>query len=159
MPTHGSHASACWTRSDSYGHVALFHGSTLELQRAGRSVQRPHRLDERLASKAFRGRMHVAVHEGESSVDVRAAQTREVLAVIGQQAGLREYFDEAANGIVDAQFSGIALDHGLRRLPRAASLSYILLYTQGTAEAVNLRKVCVFGRCAASQPPTTTEHA
>jgi hypothetical protein len=96
--------------------------------------------------------MYVAVHEGEISVDLRAAQIREVLAAIGQQAGLSIYFDEAANGIVHAQFTGIMLDQGLRRLLRAASLSYTLLYTQGPAEAVILQEVHVFG--AARGEPT-----
>jgi len=97
--------------------------------------------------------MHVAVHEGEISVDLRAAQIREVLAVIGQQAGLRVYFDEAANGVVDAQFSGLALDQGIRRLLRAASLSYSLIYTQGSAEGGNLREVCVFGEARGEATP------
>jgi hypothetical protein len=89
--------------------------------------------------------MHVAVHEGELSVDLRAAQMREVLAVIGQQAGLRIRVDAAADGVVDAQFTGMALDQGLRRLLRAASLSYTLLYTRGPAESIILQEVRVFG--------------
>jgi type II secretory pathway component GspD/PulD (secretin) len=98
--------------------------------------------------------MHVAVHEGELSVDLRAAQIREVLAVIGQQTGLRVYIDAAANGMVNAQFTGMALDQGLRRLLRAASLSYTLLYTQGPAEVVTLQEVRVFGETRAETGPS-----
>jgi hypothetical protein len=89
--------------------------------------------------------MQVATHEGEISVDLKAAQIREVLAVIGQQANLRIYIDEATNATVHAQFRGIALDEGLRRLLHAASLSYTLLYARGSAEAAILREVRVFG--------------
>jgi type II secretory pathway component GspD/PulD (secretin) len=99
--------------------------------------------------------IHVAVHDGEISVNLRAAQIREVLAVIGQQAGLRVYFDEAANGIVDAQFSGMALDQGLRRLLRAASLSYTLLYSRGPTAAVILQEVRVF---SATRDESTPNH-
>ena len=98
--------------------------------------------------------MHVAVHEGELSVDLRAAQIREVLAAIGQQTGLRVYIDAAANGMVDAQFTGMALDQGLRRLLRAASLSYTLLYTQGPAEVVILQEVRVFGEAHGETGPS-----
>jgi type II secretory pathway component GspD/PulD (secretin) len=97
--------------------------------------------------------MHVAVHEGEISVDLRAAQIREVLTVIGQQAGLRLYFDEAASGLVDAQFSGIALDQGLRRLLRAASLSHTFLYARGPADKVILQEVRVFGAARGEPAP------
>jgi hypothetical protein len=88
--------------------------------------------------------MHVAVHEGELSVDLRAAQMRDVLAMIGRQAGLRVHIDAATNGRIDAQFTGMALDQGLRRLLRAASVSYTLLYARGPAEAVILQEVRVF---------------
>ena len=99
--------------------------------------------------------MRVAIHEGEISVNLRAAQIRKVFTLIGQQAGLRVYFDEAANGIVDAQFTGIALDQGLRRLLRAASLSYTLLYSRGPTAAVILQEVRVF---SATRDESTPNH-
>lgn len=104
-----------------------------------------------LPSNLSRAWMHVAIHEGEISVDLRAAQIREVLTLIGQQAGLRIYFDEAANGLVDAQFSGLALDQGLRRLLRAASLSHTFLYARGPADKVVLQEVRIFS-AARSEP-------
>jgi len=98
-----------------------------------------------LPSSPSEAAMQVAIYEGEISVDLKAAQIREVLAVIGQQANLRIYIDEATNGTVHAQFRGIALDEGLRRLLHAASLSYTLLYARGSAEAAILQEVRVFG--------------
>jgi type II secretory pathway component GspD/PulD (secretin) len=97
--------------------------------------------------------MHVAIHEGEISVDLRAAQIREVLTLISQQAGLRVYFDETANGLVDAQFSGLALDQGLRRLLRAASLSHTFLYARGLADKVILQEVRIFGAARGEPVP------
>jgi hypothetical protein len=46
------------------------------------------------------------------------------------------------------------LDQGLRRLLRAASLSYTLLYTQGPAEVVTLQEVRVFGETRAETGPS-----
>jgi hypothetical protein len=112
-----------------------------------------------LPSNPSEAGMYVAVHEGEISVDLHAAQIQEVLALIGQQAGLRVYFDDAANGIVHAQFRGIALDQGLRRLLRAASLSYTLLYIQGPSEAVILQEVRVFGAARGGEPTPRQDRA
>jgi hypothetical protein len=78
-------------------------------------------------------------------VDLREASVREVLAAIGQQAGLRVRIDAAATRTVSAQFTALALDHGLRRLLRVASLSYALLYTRGPAATATLHEVRVFG--------------
>jgi hypothetical protein len=90
-------------------------------------------------------RMHVTVHEGQLSVDLHEAQVRDVLAAIGQQAGLRVYVDASAHRTVNAQFTAMELDQGLRRLLRAASLSYILGYTRGFAGTGILQEVRVFG--------------
>jgi type II secretory pathway component GspD/PulD (secretin) len=87
----------------------------------------------------------VAVHEGRLSVDLREAPVREVLAVIGQQTGLHMHVDATANRTVSAQFTNMELDQGLRRLLRAASLSYTLRYAQGPAATVVLEEVRVFG--------------
>jgi hypothetical protein len=89
--------------------------------------------------------MHVTVNEGYLSVDLREASVREVLAAIGQQAGLRVRIDAAATRTVSAQFTAMALDQGLRRLLRGASLSYALLYTRGPAATAILDEVRVFG--------------
>jgi type II secretory pathway component GspD/PulD (secretin) len=102
--------------------------------------------------------MPVAVYEGQLSVDVREVPVREVLAVIGQQAGLRVHVDAAATRTVTAQFTDMALDQGLRRLLRAASLSHTLLYTRGPAGTVNLQEVRVFGE-ARGEVPTSHHRA
>ncbi len=86
----------------------------------------------------------VVVHDGQLSVDLREAQVREVLAAIGQQAGLRVHVDAAAHGTVSAQFKNIALDQGLRRLLRAASLSYTLSVCSGPSrDRYPARGACV----------------
>jgi hypothetical protein len=90
-------------------------------------------------------RLHVAVHEGQLSVDLREAQMRDVLAAIGQQADLRVHVDATANRTVNAQFTDMELDQGLRRLLRVASLNYSLLYAPGPAATVILHEVRVFG--------------
>jgi type II secretory pathway component GspD/PulD (secretin) len=89
--------------------------------------------------------MHVTVKEGSLSVNLREASVREVLAMIGQQAGLRLRIDAAVTSMVSAQFTAMALDQGLRRLLRGASLSYALLYTRGPAATAILDEVRVFG--------------
>jgi type II secretory pathway component GspD/PulD (secretin) len=108
--------------------------------------------------KPLGGRMPVTVHEGQLSVDLREASVREVLAAIGQQAGLRVHVNAAANRTVNAQFTNVALDQGLRRLLRAASLSYTLLYARGPAATDILQEVRVFGE-ARGEPPTSHDRA
>ncbi len=113
--------------------------------------------------KPLRARSPVVVHEGQLSVELREAQVRDVLAAIGQQAGFRVYVDASANRTVNAQFTDVELDQGLRRVLRAASLSYTLLYARGPASTVILREVRVFGEARreapASHDRTPTERA
>lgn len=94
----------------------------------------------------------VTVDEGQLSVDLWQAQVRDVLAAISQQAGLRMHVDIAANSTVNAQFTDLELDQGLRRLLRAASLNYALLYARGPAETAVLQEVHVFGEARAEVP-------
>jgi hypothetical protein len=89
--------------------------------------------------------MSVTVQEGSLSVNLQDVPVQEVIAMIGQQAGLRVRIDAAATQRVSAQFTAMALDQGLRRLLRGASLSYALLYTQGSAATASLDEVRVFG--------------
>jgi hypothetical protein len=102
--------------------------------------------------KPLRGRLPVAVHAGQLSVDLREASVREVLAAIGQQAGLRVHVDAAGDRNVSAQFTHVALDQGLRRLLRAASLSYTLLYAPGPAATATLHEVRVFAEAPGAAP-------
>jgi hypothetical protein len=89
--------------------------------------------------------MSVTVQAGSLSVNLQDVPVQEVIAMIGQQAGLRVRIDAAATQRVSAQFTAMALDQGLRRLLRGASLSYALLYTQGSAATASLDEVRVFG--------------
>jgi type II secretory pathway component GspD/PulD (secretin) len=89
--------------------------------------------------------MSVTVQEGSLSVNLQDVPVQEVIAMIGQQAGLRVRIDAAATQRVSAQFTAMALDQGLRRLLRGASLSYALLYTHGSAATASLEEVRVFG--------------
>jgi type II secretory pathway component GspD/PulD (secretin) len=89
--------------------------------------------------------MSVAVSEGQLSVDLREAPVREVLTAIGQQAGLRIHIDASVHRTVNAQFTAMDLEQGLRRVLRAATLSYALRYAQSPAAMVVLQEVHVFG--------------
>jgi type II secretory pathway component GspD/PulD (secretin) len=102
--------------------------------------------------KPLRAWSPVQVHEGQLSVDLREAQVRDVLAAIGQQAGLRVHVDGSTNRTVNAQFTDMELDQGLRRLLRAASLSYTLLYARGPASTVILQEVRVFDEAGGDGP-------
>jgi type II secretory pathway component GspD/PulD (secretin) len=106
-----------------------------------------------LPMKRARAEMSVAVHQGQLSVNLREVPVQEVLAAIGQQAGLRVAIDASAHGTVTAQFTDMALDQGLRRLLRAASLNYSLLYARGGSAATDiLQEVRVFGEAPSEAP-------
>jgi hypothetical protein len=96
--------------------------------------------------------VHVTVNRGSLSVDLREAPVREVLATIGQQAGFSVRIDAAVNHTVGAQFTAMALDEGLSRLLRVASLNYALLYTRGPAETAILHEVRVFSEERRGEP-------
>ena len=96
--------------------------------------------------------MHVTVDEGSLSVDLWEAPVREVLATIGRQAGLSVRIDATATRMVSAQFTAMALDEGLHRLLRVASLNYALLYTRGPAATAILHEVRVFGEGRREEP-------
>jgi hypothetical protein len=69
----------------------------------------------------------------------------EVLAAIGRQAGLRIRMEAGQARPVTAQFTVMAVEQGLRRLLRAAALSYALEYTPGPGPTATLHTVRVFG--------------
>jgi hypothetical protein len=99
---------------------------------------------ENASLRPLGAQVHVTVKEGSLSVYLREAPVQEVLAMIGQQAGLHVRSDAAATHLVSAEFTTMALDQGLRRLLRGASLSYALRYTRGPAETAVLHEVRVF---------------
>jgi hypothetical protein len=96
--------------------------------------------------------MDVTVREGSLSVDLREAPVREVLATIGRQAGFSVHIDGAVHHTVSAQFTAMAVDEGLSRLLRMASLSYALLYTRSPATTAILHEVRVFGEERRAEP-------
>jgi hypothetical protein len=94
----------------------------------------------------------VVVHQGQLSVDVQAADLGEVLAQIGQQAGIRISAGPSAGKTVNARFADVELEEGLRRLLRLASLSHLFLYAQGPAGTVAITEVRVVGEGTAEPP-------
>jgi hypothetical protein len=89
--------------------------------------------------RALEKRPYVVVRQGQLSVNVREADLGEVLAEIGRQAGIRMVLGPSPGERISAQFSGVELETGLRRLLRLASLNYIILYAPESA-----------GRCAST---------
>jgi hypothetical protein len=110
----------------------------------------PPRLEQRLS---------VAVDQGRLSVDLWEVDVREVLAQIGQQAGIPIFFGASSGKQVSAHFVSIKLEQGLRRLLRLTSLSHAILYAQGPAGAVAVKEVRVFeaGREGAPLQPSDAE--
>jgi hypothetical protein len=106
----------------------------------------------RYAGRPLGAQVHVTVNRGSLSVDLHEAPVREVLATIGQQAGFSVRIDAAVNHTVSAQFTVMALDEGLSRLLRVASLNYALLYTRGPAETAILHEVRVFSEERRGEP-------
>jgi hypothetical protein len=87
----------------------------------------------------------IVVREGRLSVDVQAADLGEVLAQIGQQAGIRISAGPSAGKKVSARFADVELEEGLRRLLRLASLNHLFLYGPGPSGTVVMTEVRVFG--------------
>jgi hypothetical protein len=100
-------------------------------------------------------RLSVTVQQGQLSADVSGADVGELLAQIGQQAGIRILIAPSARRQISAQLAGIELDEGLRHLFRLASLSHTILYARGPAGTVAIKEVRVFGEGTggASVPP------
>jgi hypothetical protein len=100
---------------------------------------------------AMHGRA-VMVEEGRLSVDVQVADLGEVLAQIRQQAGIRISAGPNAGKRISAQFAGVELEEGLRRLLRLASLNHLFLYGPGPAGTVAITEVRVLGEGSAEPP-------
>ena len=94
-------------------------------------------------------RLHVAVQQGQLSVDLWEADVEEVLAQIGQKAGIPIIMSPSAGETISVQFTGVALEQGLRRVLQRASRSYVMLYTSDPAGGVAMREVRVFGKAHA----------
>jgi hypothetical protein len=100
-----------------------------------------------------REKAYIAVQQGRLSVDLREADIGEVLVRIGQETGIPILFSPSSGKRIGAYFANVALDEGLRRLLRLASLSHIILYTQGPSGVVGIQEVRVFGEERQGAPP------
>lgn len=105
-------------------------------------------------------RLHVAVQQGQLSVDLWEVNVEEVLAQIGQKAGIPIIVSPSVRETISVQFMGVALEQGLRRVLERASRSYVILYTPDPAGGVAMREVRVFGKAHEGGPgPVTAERA
>ena len=89
-------------------------------------------------------RLHVTIQHGLLSVDLWDADVGEVLAQIGQKAGVPIILGASSGKRISAQFMDAKLEEGLRRLLQLASLSHAILYAQGSAGMLAIREVRVF---------------
>jgi hypothetical protein len=105
-------------------------------------------------------RLHVAVHQGQLSVDLWEADVEEVFAQIGEKAGIPIIVSPSAEGTISMQFTGITLEQGLRRILQRASRSYLMLYAPDPSGGVAMREVRVFGKVGEGDAaPVVTERA
>jgi len=104
--------------------------------------------------------LHVEVHQGRLSVDLREADVEEVFDQIRQQAGVPITGSPSATETISLQFTDLVLEEGLRRVLQRASLSYAMLYAPDRAGGVVMREVHVFGRTREEgQDPLVAERA
>jgi hypothetical protein len=105
-------------------------------------------------------RLHVEVHQGRLSVDLWEADVEEVFVQIRQQAGIPIMVSPSAQETISLQFTGLALEQGLRRVLQQASRSYAMLYAPDPAGGAVMREVHVFGRTQeGGLDPTVAERA
>jgi hypothetical protein len=98
-------------------------------------------------------RRPLSVRQEQLSVDLREAEVGEVLARIGQEAGVVMLGNPTPGARVSAQFMEVELEAGLRRLLRQASMSYAIRYAWDSTGGVTIREVRVFG-LANEEPPS-----
>jgi hypothetical protein len=99
-----------------------------------------------LAPKGPAPRLHVAVQQGQLSVDLWEADVQEVFTQIGQKAGIPIIMSPSAGEKISAQFTGVPLEQGLRRLLQQASWSYVIRYAVDPIGGVGMREVRVLGK-------------
>jgi type II secretory pathway component GspD/PulD (secretin) len=105
-------------------------------------------------------RLHVAVQQGQLSVDLWEADVEEVLAQIGQKAGIPIIVSPSGGEKLSVQFTGVALEQGLRRVLQLASRNYAMLYAPAPAGGVAIQEVRVFGKAHEGGPiPIEAERA
>jgi hypothetical protein len=105
-------------------------------------------------------RVQVAVQQGRLSVDLWEADLGDVLAQIRQKAGIPIIVSPNAGKSISAQFTGVALEPGLRRLLQLAAQSYAIRYAPGPAGVMVIQEVRVFGTAPAEGPvPVVADRA
>jgi hypothetical protein len=100
-------------------------------------------------------RVQVAVQQGRLSVDLREAEVAEVLAQIHQQTGIPILVNPSPREKISVQFTGVALDQGLRRLLQLASRSYAMRYAPDPTGGLAIQEVRVFGEAHAGSPDSS----
>jgi hypothetical protein len=87
----------------------------------------------------------ISVQHGLLSVRLWNADVREVMAEIGQAAGVPVILGPIAERRVSTEFGGVELAAGLQRLLKLAALNHTILYAKGPAGRMQITKVLVFG--------------
>jgi hypothetical protein len=106
------------------------------------------------------GAPRVLVQQGQLSVELWEADLGAVLAPIRLKAGIPIIVSPSAGTRISAQFTGVALEPGLRRLLQLAAQSYAIRYAPGPTGVVVIQEVRVFGTAHAEGPvPVVAEHA
>jgi hypothetical protein len=104
-------------------------------------------------------RPRITVQQGRLTVSLRGADVRTVVTEIGQLAGIPVMLGLIPERRVSAEFTDVALEEGLRRLLKLAALNHTILYAQGPAGKLVMKKVLVFGteQGGMPRPPTAAE--
>jgi hypothetical protein len=127
------------------GVLILWGSAWLQSSEAGKAP--PHHLESQ---------RHIAVRQGQLSVQLQQAELLEVLSEIGRQAGIVITGSLRSEPRLSAQFTAVPLESGLRRLLRIASLSSAMVYGPGSGGSIALREVRVFETGGETAAPLQT---
>jgi len=97
-------------------------------------------------------RARITVEGGKLSVDLRRADLQAVMAQISEQAGITIVMDPKGRRTINAEFTGVELEAGIRRLLRGAALSHTILYTREPTGTVVIKEIRAFGEENGSEP-------
>jgi hypothetical protein len=93
--------------------------------------------------------IHVTIHDGLLTVDVRDAPLGDVVRVIGERTGARVVMPNNISSRVTGAFTRVPLEEGIKRLLRGHSLVLVYATTAGGGDGVVLSEIQVVG----SSPP------
>jgi hypothetical protein len=104
-------------------------------------------------------RPRISVQHGRLTVNLRDADVRQVIAEIGQLAGIPMILGPIPERKVSAEITDVDLEEGLLRLMKRAALNHTIPYAQGPAGKLVMKKVLVFETApgGGSLPSTATE--